>query len=158
MIYDTLENAEKYKGINPLLDEALTILASGKLKDYELGVHKIKGDQLRIHINDYKTKDKNKCEYEAHKNFIDIHYTISGNEICYFKSLKDMEIIGTFDSKNDIGFYKNDERTNHAFNISNENFIIVFPQDAHKPSCSTTEEGENLRKVVLKVFYDPSQK
>jgi len=66
-----------------------------------------------------------------------------------------MERIGNFDCKNDIGFYKNDERTNHAFTISNQNFIVVFPQDAHKPSCSTTEEGENLRKVVIKVFYNP---
>lgn len=157
MIYDNKCNINNYKGITDLLDKALDVMCSGELNDLENGFHQIDGDKIFVHAKEYMTSDFDDCEYEAHKNYIDIHTTVSGNEICYAKALEDMKLINSFDSQEDIGFYKNDERTDYPFNISNESFVVVFPQDAHKPACSVSSKSDKIKKIVIKVLYTPSK-
>ncbi|MGD1822369.1 MAG: YhcH/YjgK/YiaL family protein [Pleomorphochaeta sp.] len=153
MIYDSKSNVKNYKGITELLDKALEVMVSGELNELEDGFHAIDGEKIFAHVKHYDTKDFDTCEYEAHKNYIDIHSNVFGNEICYAKTLKDMDLIDSFDSNEDIGFYKNDKRCDYPFIINEDSFLIVFPQDAHKPACSVNTNSAKVKKIVLKVLY-----
>lgn len=150
MIYDNLRNIEIYKGLSDRLDRAIDFLCENKLEELADGIYKIDGDSLRVHVVDYETKDPELTPFEAHRKFIDIHIVLSGGEYCYYTALGGLKPSGEFDEENDIGFFESKEIKGIAMPLTPGYFCLVFPEDAHKPSCYL-ESKKSLRKVVLKI-------
>ncbi len=151
MIYDTVDNISSYTGLSPLIDRALQIISSGDVFKYEPGIHRIEGDDLRVQVSDYSTKNPSEIKYEAHVKYIDIQLLGFGNELCGYRPLKGLIPAGEFNTESDIGFFEEDDLHQIMLPLSNTRFAILFPQDAHKPCCHPDTGAEDVRKIVIKV-------
>ena len=146
MIIDNLENNEKYKIIHPLFEKAFTFLKKENLNQLPEGKLEIVGDDLFAIISKPGTSAEAIPKLEAHKKYIDIHYIIDGTELFGWKNLDDCkQVEGEFDFEKDYVLYNDQDFTNLL--LKKNNFLVVYPEDAHSPGIKT----EQLHKVVLKI-------
>ena len=64
MVIDKLENLEKYYALNPLFKEVAAFLAENDMNALPTGIHKIKGDDLFVNIQEAKGKTRDEAVIE----------------------------------------------------------------------------------------------
>lgn len=149
MIFDTLNNAEKYYGMHPRFEKAFDYLKQASLADIPDGKYEIDGDRIFVMIQKGMGQPKSEAKLESHRKYIDIQYVISGTDEMGWRATSTCESIETpYDQEKDIAFY-NDEPQTWA-KIGPGSFTIFTPDDAHAPMVSDSE----IRKAVIKVMKD----
>jgi YhcH/YjgK/YiaL family protein len=148
MIVDTLANANRYRGIAPLLDRGLEEM--GRLAESPLadGRHEIAGQKLSASFSSYLTEDPEEKPFEAHRRFIDIQVVLQGRETLYWAPLSSLEPRGEYSEAKDIAFFTGP--TGVAIPLEPGWFTVQFPQDAHKPGCLRGSPSR-VQKLVIKV-------
>ena len=79
MIYDKIDNLEIYAGMSEDIRVGLEYLRDVS-PDVEIGVYEIT-PRVKAIVSEYTTKEINENGYEAHREYIDIQYLISGEEM-----------------------------------------------------------------------------
>ena len=133
-------------------DKAFAFLRENDLTEMELKRYDIDGNNLYAPISEYISKDDTAARYEAHRNYIDIQYVISGRELIGIAPISDTrDILEPYDAAKDIEFMT----VNQIKNVlaTPDRFFIFFPDDVHRPGL---KDGVNspVRKVVVKVKID----
>lgn len=130
-------------------DKAFTFLKDNDLTKMELKRYDIDGNNVYAPFSEYMSKDDTASSYEAHREYIDIQYVISGKELIGIAPLSDVkDILVPYDAEKDYELMS----VNQIRNVpaTPDRFFIFFPSDAH---CPGLKDGENamVRKVVVKV-------
>ena len=103
-------------------------------------------DTIWANLQTYETKQE--ALFEAHRDYIDLQYLISGQEkigvVSYSKCKTEIE----YDKDKDIEFLNSLE--GEYIEMSSGHFLILYPDDAHKPSISI-EQPLTVRKLVAKI-------
>ncbi|MCG6188282.1 YhcH/YjgK/YiaL family protein [Maribellus maritimus] len=130
-------------------DQAFQFLKSSDLINLPVGRQDLEGDHLYISVDEYTTKDKKDTRYESHRKYIDIQYVIEGEEMMGLTTLDKVEITEPYNEEKDIAFYSFDG--GEYIKATPENFVLFFPEDAHRPMM---EAGANskVKKIVVKVM------
>lgn len=149
MIIDTLTNYQTYLSLNPLFEKAFNYLLNTDFSKLEDGKHQIMGDDLFALMQTYPTKNENELRYEAHKKYIDIQFMIGGNEAFYHADTSTCKTIEEYSIEKDVAFFEAD---GILYPVKENQFYILFPQDAHKPCMHFNGKPQNVKKVVLKVL------
>ena len=147
MIKDKLENYLTYKDISERLLQGFQWLKSQDLKNIEPNKYSIDGERLFANVQEYETKDD--AKYETHRKYIDIQYMISGKEKVGVREKSACKTCIEYDNETDLEFM--DCVSNEEYvELSEGDFLVFFPQDAHKPSISV-DEKQKVKKVIVKV-------
>ncbi len=150
MIKDKLKNAKNYYGISENLKNGFEWLKKQDLESIKPDKYYINDENIYANVQEYQTKET--ALYEAHRKYIDIQYMIRGNEVV---GVCDKEYCKTnikYDPEADIEFM--DCCIEDPWQTLNEGeFIVLFPNDAHKPSITPdkTSSPNIVKKVVVKV-------
>lgn len=130
-------------------DAAVTFLTENDLLELPLGRHEITSDGVFAIVQEYETKDD--ANYEAHRKYIDIQCVVSGEEYIYVADLANVsEPVADFDNVKDIQFFR--KATDPKKVLTNkENYVILFPNDAHMPCMHVDGNKAHIRKIVVKV-------
>ncbi|MCH2208055.1 MAG: YhcH/YjgK/YiaL family protein [Lentisphaerales bacterium] len=146
MIFDSIENLEKYKGFHSGLDKAFDFMKNNDLAALEQGMHEIEGRDIFVISALAEGKKVEDGRLEAHKKYIDIQICLDGvDRIGWRPTSECKEIDSPYDGDRDIVFFK--ERPETLLNVRNGLFAVFFPEDAHAP-----EVGEGtLHKIIFKV-------
>lgn len=147
MIKDLLKNSNNYKGISKNLDKGLTWLESIDLEKLQDGQYEINNKDIYASIQTYETKDD--AKYESHKKYVDIQYIINGSEKIGVTDLSNCNTCTEYNEDKDIEFYDIKIKDEY-FELKTGQFMIFFPNDAHKPSISLNEKS-TVKKIVVKV-------
>ena len=148
MIKDKLENAKTYYGISENLKKGFEWLAAQDLQNIKTGKYYISGENIYANVQEYETKADSK--YEAHRKYADIQYIIKGKELVGICNYNSCETITPYDSENDVEFLGC--KTKETWQSLEEGeFLVLFPQDAHKPCISPKDEKTCVKKIVVKV-------
>lgn len=150
MIYDTLSNIQRYKGIHCNLDTALEFLEKENLYELEVGRVNILGDKVYADIMTVNTRDVVNKEFEYHKKYLDIQLDIIGEEKIYIGYQNDLTT-EKYDIDNDFGLITCQKET--EFILGGDKFIICMLSEPHKPSIKISEK-KTIRKCVVKVLID----
>ncbi len=143
------EFAKSYFKNKERWDKAFTFLKNSDLKTLEIKRHDIDGDNLYAPISEYLTKNEEDAKFEAHKNYIDIQYVISGTEQMSVAPLSALaEVLTPYDATKDVEFMTVSNASH--FTATPDRFFIFFPSDIHRPSVKIGENSQ-VRKVVVKV-------
>ena len=148
MIYDKINNISFYKGLSTDIYEGLLFL-NAATKDLDNGVY-IVNPRVKAIVSDYTTKDLNEYGYEAHREFIDIQYLISGEEKICCLPLEYLQETKPYNEEHDAAFYEEANIKPQELLIGNGYFTILFPQDGHMPQLCA-KEPTAVKKVVVKV-------
>ena len=148
MIYDKINNISFYKGLSTDIYEGLLFL-NAATKDLDNGVY-IVNPRVKAIVSDYTTKELNEYGYEAHREFIDIQYLISGEEKICCLPLEYLQETKPYNEEHDAAFYEEANIKPQELLIGNGYFTILFPHDGHMPQLCA-KEPTAVKKVVVKV-------
>lgn len=148
MIYDKIDNLEIYAGISEDIRLGLEWLRDVN-PDIEKGVY-VLSSRVKAIVSEYTTQEVNENGYEAHCDYIDIQYLISGQEKICCLSLEHLKETKAYSKEIDAAFYEGTDIAPLEMIIGNGYFALLFPQDGHMP-CLRFEKKEEVRKVVVKV-------
>ena len=153
MIHDTIDHIFRYEGMHPGVLKGLEFLRNTDFSKLPDGRAEIDGDNVFANVMTVTTKPCNDTP-EAHRKYIDIQYLVSGREHIDVGPLEAMEEEVEARPEGDIWFYhgKLDRIT-----IGDGRYAVLFPGDAHAP-CIAVDEPETVRKVVVKVLADWSER
>ena len=147
MILARNETALSYLGIHPNLDEALRRITPEFL--FSLGTDRVDilpGEVWCTKFT-YETISDDESFFEAHKNFLDIHLMLDG---CERVEIASPAALQQFDSKPENDFYAYRGKASHKLVLTPGNFLVVWPDDAHKIKMML-ERPETVTKAVFKV-------
>ena len=147
MILDKIENADLYTCISENLKKGFEFLKNTDLQSIEIGRYEIEGKDVFALVSEYDSKKPEDCRLEAHQNYADIQYIVSGKEAIGFVTLKNQEITAAYIPEKDIVFYSGETT---PLILEAGMFAVFFPQDVHRP-CLQIDGPEKVKKVVVKV-------
>ena len=131
--------------LNKRILEGLNYLSSTDFVNVEDGRHELT-DYMYANIQTYQTKED--ALFEAHRDYIDIQYIISGEEKIGVTDYSNCTEAIAYDKEKDIEFLNGE---GEYYPLKEGEYMILYPQDAHKPSISLNNQS-TVRKVVVKVL------
>ena len=138
MILDELSRLRAYSLLHPRLALLADYLEQHDLTNASAGRIEIDGERLFINVDDAEMRPREAQIHEVHRRYIDVHFPLSGTEICGWSPLSSL-------SEPLVPY---DEPAQTYFAVQPGQFYICFPDDAHAPIIG---EG-TLRKLVAKVL------
>lgn len=147
MILDKLENAALYASISQNLKIGFDFLKNTDLTHLEQGKYEIEGKNVFALVSEYQSKAHQDCQPEAHRNYADIQYIVSGREIIGFATLNNQTVTGEYNTDKDIIFFSGETT---PLILEAGMFAVFFPQDVHRP-CMQLDGPEKVKKVVVKL-------
>jgi len=146
MIFDVLDNAEKYYGLHSKFSKAFEFIRDAKKKDLEAGTYEIDGDNLYSNVIREIGRTTEKALLETHEKYIDIQVVVGGIDNMGWRSRgKCQTIKHKYDDEKDVQLYSDEPEM--WVETKPEHFAIFFPEDAHMPMIS----DDHLYKIVVKV-------
>lgn len=150
MIFDTIENAKTYKGLNARIDRALEEVAKYTPENYTVGRVELEGEDLFLNLASYDTHPKSEALAEAHRQYIDVMYMVEGEEIIYVKPTDKLQnITKEYDPSIEALLGDLDEDATPV-RLQAGSFVVLFPQDAHSPACCV-DAPATVKKIIGKV-------
>lgn len=150
MIFDSMEHIDNYRNF-PMIYRALEKLShitADNMPDdpviYEENI-------LFANPVCLTSKPPEECVYEAHKNYLDIHYILEGTEGIATAEVSALNEVKPYDSSKDIAFYTGKEDT--LSYLAAGQFLICWPSDAHKVAMMWDSPAP-IRKMVCKIHVD----
>lgn len=111
----------------------------------------ILSDDIYVNIETYNTKFLSDAKFEAHEKYIDIQILLSGSESIFYTDKSGLNPYEPYDAVKDIIFYKEKVNGYPKVTLTGDNFVMLFPHEAHAPQVCTDEKSETVKKVVMKI-------
>jgi YhcH/YjgK/YiaL family protein len=119
--------------------------ATAEIGTFELGLGK-----ATVRVMEYDTKTRNAARYEAHRETIDLQYTIRGAEGIEVKPTALLSPVGDYDGGKDFQFFKTPAFPEARVDNVEGRFTILYPQDGHMPQLRVGDLF-SVRKLVIKI-------
>lgn len=100
----------------------------------------------------YSTLPAEQRRFETHEKFFDIQCIIHGQESIGLTRREGLTVSVPYDPVKDVTFYEEPECSGYV-GLYDGDFLIVTPEDAHKPHCDLNGEHP-VKKLVLKIPVD----
>ncbi|MBP3588393.1 MAG: YhcH/YjgK/YiaL family protein [Clostridia bacterium] len=146
MICDNLKNCAAYEAMGPAFQKAFAYLKTVTPDNLPGSRLELDGDKLFAFSSSYETLPASQRKIEAHRNYLDIQYVVSGAEAMGYIPTEGLAVSETY--KPDVEFFATDKDV--LIPAEAGTFMIFFPQDAHRPGC-TWKEPSQVTKVVVKI-------
>ena len=148
MILGTLLYPSRYSGLGRRVRMGLEYLAGQKdLLSLPLGRIPLEDDDLYVDVFQAETVQHDAKLFEAHERFVDIHVTLEGQEWYGYAPINNLKLGEPYSAEKDAAFYRGE---GVYFQVPKGQFVLFFPEDAHKPLVSFGPL-ETVKKLVVKV-------
>ncbi|MEG1806011.1 MAG: YhcH/YjgK/YiaL family protein [Clostridia bacterium] len=149
MIYDKLNNLNKYFNNNKVMSKLSRFLEDNDVYSFPDGKYKIDGDNLFVVLMSYNAKDKNECKLESHEKYIDIQAILSGEEKIEYVKNDESKSLEPYNEEKDIQFF---EGSGIELNVKESEFVLFMPKECHRPSYNVTPNA--IRKMLVKILFN----
>ena len=150
MIFGNIKNLSEYPFLEKGVQECFEYLNAHDILSYEKGSHEIHGDRLFVNVVEYTTTEAENRFWEAHKNYLDVHVMLRGEEQIDLNFLQNMDV-KEFVEKDD--FVPMDGEKNSSVVLREGDFLICYPADGHRTAVAVTEPV-TIKKAIFKVRID----
>nr|WP_294944124.1 YhcH/YjgK/YiaL family protein [uncultured Mucilaginibacter sp.] len=143
---NVMEFARQYELNKTGWDKVIAFLRDRNLELMAPGKYPIDGDNIFAIITEPEPKKLDTAGFETHKNFIDLHYVISGKEDIYTQGKKDLLVITKpYDETKDVQNYYIKGKAHTA---TPDYFFLFFPAELHQAGIRS---GGKVKKLVIKI-------
>lgn len=151
MIFDLAKNLDFYRGlgIGSRYAKAVEFLKNTDLKKIEPGKYQIDGDDVFANVVEYTTIPWEEATFEAHEEYTDIQYMITGSEIMTYAPVKQLNMTVPYDAQKDCMLFDN-ANPGLRMEVQADSFVIFNPWDGHKPKAADGEPAP-IKKVIIKI-------
>lgn len=147
MIYGNVKNKDEYSFLPQNLKKCFDYIQNNDLSNLQKGSYEIDGKDLFLNIVEYETTTEDNRFWEAHKNYLDLHFIINGEEIINVNFINNMEQ-KPFVEQDDFLPLEGDKKTSVV--LQKDDFLICYPNDAHMTAIQV-EKPTNIKKAIFKV-------
>lgn len=147
MIFGNIQNLKEYPFLEEQIKECFAYAKEHALAEFEKGSHPIDGERLFVNIVEYTTTTAEERFWEAHKNYLDVHFMLRGTEQIDLNFIQNMDV-KEFVEKDD--FLPIDGEKNSSVILREGDFLICYPSDGHRTAVAA-EEPETIKKAIFKV-------
>jgi biofilm protein TabA len=151
MIFDSAKNLDFYKslGVDGRYEKAVDFLKNTDLESLAPGKYEIDGKNVFANVTEYTTVPWEEAKYEAHHNYTDIQYMISGSETMTYARIDELTEKVPYNEEKDVVFYDN-ENPGLKVVVKAGEYMIFNPWDGHKPKAAAGEPAM-IKKVIVKI-------
>lgn len=147
MIFGNKDNLKEFPYIEQAVMECFEYAKKHDLAAFEKGSHEIDGERLFVNIVEYTTTTPEERFWEAHKNYLDVHLMLHGNEQIDLNFIQNMEQ-KDFVEKDD--FLPLEGPKNASVILRDGDFLICYPSDGHRTAVAV-DGPEAIKKAIFKV-------
>jgi biofilm protein TabA len=147
MILDTLSSSARYEGLGPRFALAFQWLRSIDPSTLPDGKTAIDGTDVYVLAQRGLTKPLDQVKWEAHRNYADIQYIVSGSEAMFWEALE-KTTLGEYNPEKDFQALEVDSWVD--LEVPEGQFAVFFPSDAHRPGI-LIPGADPVYKLVVKV-------
>lgn len=147
MIHANLKYAKNYNFLPAIIKKALIYAHTNDLLSMEPGSYEIAGQDLYVNIAEYTTCFREERFWEAHKEYIDIHLMLRGEECIDVKSIDDVKP-GIYEADKD--FLPVEASGGSHLVIREGDFLICYPEEAHQTGVMIDKPCD-LKKAIFKI-------
>lgn len=145
-----VEFAEQFSKNREVWEAAFKFLATNDLATLPLGTHQIIEGRCWASVSEYEPAEESDANVEEHRRFIDLQYTMSGNEKMGLAT--NTTVSREYNPKSDMGMHTSPNIK--YYRAAADRFFLFFPSDRHQPSVRDRGTAPvKSRKVVLKIEY-----
>ncbi|MBK5261761.1 MAG: YhcH/YjgK/YiaL family protein [Peptostreptococcaceae bacterium] len=145
--FDQREFAIQYNKNKARWDKAFDFLKHEDLSSLTVGVHELDGQNVFVKVTEYDSKNREDVLFEAHRDYTDIHYIVTGVDI-ERAALADAIIKTPYNAEKDIVFYEAKE--NQTLLGKRGTFFIIFSNDPHRSGIKV-DKSVWVKKIVVKI-------
>ncbi|HCD46186.1 MAG TPA: YhcH/YjgK/YiaL family protein [Lachnoclostridium sp.] len=151
MIFDSAKNLDFYRslGVDGRYEKAVDFLKNTDLESLAPGKYEIDGKNVFANVTEYTTVPWEEAKYEAHHNYTDIQYMISGSETMTYARIDELTEKVPYNDEKDVVFYDN-ENPGLKVVVKAGEYMIFNPWDGHKPKAAAGEPAM-IKKVIVKI-------
>lgn len=151
MIFDSAKNLDFYKGlgVDGRYEKAVDFLKNTDLESLAPGKYEIDGKNVFANVTEYTTVPWEEAKYEAHHNYTDIQYVISGSETMTYARIDELNEKVPYNEEKDVVFYDN-ENPGLKVVVKAGEYMIFNTWDGHKPKAAAGEPAL-IKKVIVKI-------
>ena len=144
MIFGNIKDAKRYYCINESFEKAFEILKS--LDETATERITVEDGVFWINIAEFDEIAPGEKQFEAHRDFLDIHFIISGEEKFGYADIEKLSETKEYDAENDYLLLSGEA---DVLTLKKGDFCVVFPEDAHIPVMG---KGDGkLKKAIVKI-------
>lgn len=147
MIFGNVNHIDEFSYLEKGVKECFEYAKEHDLKSFEKGCHKIDGDRFYVNIVEYETTSAENRFWEAHKDYLDIHFMLDGEEQIDLNFIKNMAL-KEYVKKDD--FLPMDGDKNASVILRNGDFLVCYPNDAHRTAVAVST-SKTIKKAIFKV-------
>lgn len=145
---NVVEFARQYESNKANWDKAIDFLRDRNLELMAPGKYPISGEDVFAIVTEPAPKQLDSAGFESHRNFIDLHYVIKGEEKIYTQSEKDSVIVSRpYDESKDVENYALEGK---AYTATPKYFFLFFPGELHEPGIRPANAAKE-KKLVIKI-------
>lgn len=138
----------KYDMTAPKFKTAFAFLKRDDLASLPVGWIELENG-VRASVQRYTSFGEDEVYFESHEKYFDVQYVIEGEEYCGVCSRDNLIVRTAYSDADDITFYENPEVSGKVL-LKAGDFILLTPEDVHKPRLAVKEKIE-IKKIVVKV-------
>lgn len=143
MIFDRLENIDLYNSFG------LSFITKDlKKNEFNSGKFPINGEKEFGIDLEYITKDSSEGLWEAHRQYLDIHVVLEGEEIIHINDISNM--ISTKEYEPDYELFEGEK--DFEIHLKKGCFLALFPHEVHKTGVIVAEPVKVRKKVYKKLL------
>ena len=145
MITSNIRNADRYFRVQNNLGSAFEFLRTlnKNTQPHDFEFEGFKGSIVEIDSN----ISNDETVLEAHRDYLDIHYVICGEEGFGYADTSTLSPVTVYDHEKDYILLSGNM---NRFVLSEGEFCVVFPEDAHLPALYGRSTSL-LKKAIIKI-------
>ena len=146
MIFGNINHLEEFGFLEDSVKKCFAYLKDHDLASYEKGTHEIDGGRLFVNVEYTTTAAENRF-WEAHKDYLDVHVMLKGQEQIDVNFIQNMEL-KEYVKEDD--FLPMEGEKNASVVLREGDFLVCYPSDGHRTAVQV-EEPETIKKGIFKV-------
>ena len=147
MIFGTLSCLEEYPFLEKAVQDCFAYAKAQDLSTFEPGCHEIDEKRLFVNITQYTTTDAQNRFWEAHRQYLDLHLMLQGEEQIDLNFITNMRQ-SEYQKADD--FLPLEGEKNSSVILRNGDFLICYPHDAHRTAVKVTDPAA-VKKAIFKI-------
>ena len=146
MIITTLQHSERIEKLHPSFKRLFDYVKTHDLLNAPLGRIELDGDNLFINNSEPTCLSADEQVLEMHRDYIDVHILLTGQETIGWKSLETIQHISQPYQK-EADYALSDDRPTMYTVLQPGECCILYPEDPHAPIIG---KGK-IRKLIGKI-------
>ncbi len=147
MVYGNVSYENVYGISGSGLGQCFAYAKEHDLKAFPPGIHEIDGKRFFVNIVEYTTTEPEKRFWEAHREYLDIHLMLDGEEQIDVAFIGNMEQ-GEYVPEED--FLPLEGKKSGCAVLRQGDFLVCYPHDAHRTAVMTGQPCM-IKKAIFKV-------